>query len=103
MQSANGSGHDAHAHVNPFRAYFTYSPSSDAPQSLPPTLNVEVSYGDPVGIDAVEAPEQEYDGRYGNDVYDMLGRLVRKNADNLEGLPQGIYIWKGKKVVRGER
>ena len=103
VQSANGSGHDAHAHVNPFRAYFTYSPSSDAPQILPPTLNVEVSYGDPVGIDAVEAPEQEYDGRYGNDVYDMLGRLVRKNADNLEGLPQGIYIWKGKKVVRGER
>ncbi len=101
VQSARVSNnHNTHAHVNPFRAYFTYSPSSDAPQSLPPTLNVEVSYGDPVGIDAVETPEQEYDGRYGNDVYDMLGRLVRKNATNLEGLPKGIYIWKGKKVVR---
>ena len=85
------------AHVNPFRCYFTYSPSGNAPQTLPPTLNVEVGYGDPVGIDAVETPEQEYDGRYGKDVYDMLGRLVRKNADNLEGLPKGIYIWKGKK------
>ena len=85
------------AHVNPFRCYFTYTPSSNAPQSLPPTLNVEVGYGDPVGIDAVETPEQEYDGRYGKDVYDMLGRLVRKNADNLEGLPRGIYLWKGKK------
>ena len=87
------------AHVNPFRSYFTYTPSGNAPQSLPPTLNVEVGYGDPVGIDAVETPEQEYDGRYGKDVYDMLGRLVRKNADNLEGLPQGIYIWKGKKFM----
>ena len=87
------------AHVNPFRCYFTYSPSGNAPQSLPPSLNVEVGYGDPVGIDAVEAPEQEYDGRYGNDVYDMLGRLVRKNATNLEGLPKGVYIWKGKKIM----
>ena len=85
------------AHVNPFRCYFTYTPSGNAPQSLPPSLNVEVGYGDPVGIDAVETPEQEYDGRYGKDVYDMLGRLVRKNADSLEGLPQGIYIWKGRK------
>ena len=87
------------AHVNPFRCYFTYTPSSNAPQSLPPSLNVEFGYGDPVGIDAVETPEQEYDNRYGKDVYDMLGRLVRKNADNLQGLPRGIYIWKGKKHI----
>ena len=87
------------AHVNPFRCYFTYTPSGNAPQSLPPSLNVEVGYGDPVGIDAVETPDQEYDGRYGKDVYDTLGRLVRKNADNLQGLPRGIYIWKGKKVM----
>ena len=87
------------AHVNPFRCYFTYTPSSNAPQSLPPTLNVEVGYGDPLDIDAVETLEQEYDGRYGKDVYDMLGRLVRKNADNLEGLPKGVYIWKGKKIM----
>ena len=88
-----------HAHVNPFRSYFTYTAPAGAPQSLPPTLNVEVGYGDPLDIDAVETPEQEYDGRYGKDVYDMLGRLVRKNADNLEGLPKGVYLWKGKKHV----
>ncbi len=98
VRSADGSSsdHGTHAHVNPFRAYFETT-SSDASQSLPPTLNVEVGYGDPVGIDAMDIPEQEYDGRYGKDVYDMLGRLVRKNADNLEGLPRGIYLWKGKK------
>ena len=90
------------AHVNPFRCYFLYTPSSNAPQNLPPTLNVEFGYGDPVGIEAVEMPEQEYDGRYGKDVYDMMGRLVRKNADNLQGLPRGIYIWKGKKVMNYE-
>ena len=98
VQSKGDEDCDAHAHVNPFRAYFEIT-SGDAPQSLPRTLNVEVGYGDPVGIDAVETPEQEYVNRYGKDVYDMLGRLVRKNADNLEGLPKGVYIWKGKKLV----
>ncbi len=63
---------------------------------------MEVGYGDPVGIDAAETPEQEYDNRYGKDVYDMLGRLVRKNADNLEGLPRGIYLWKGRKFMNYE-
>ena len=99
VQSANGSEHNAHAHVNPFRCYFAYTAPAGSSQPLPQTLNVEVGYGDPVGIDAVETPEQEYDNRYGNDVYDMLGRLVRKNATNLEGLPKGVYIWKGKKIV----
>lgn len=34
-----------------------------------------------------------------NDVYSISGRLVRKNATNLKGLPKGIYIMNGKKVV----
>ena len=100
VRSAQGTreDHGSHAHVNPFRAYFEIT-SGDASQSLPHTLNVEVGYGNPLDIDAVETPEQEYNGRYGNDVYDMLGRLVRKNADNLDGLPRGIYLWKGKKFM----
>ena len=79
------------AHVNPFRCYF--SATGSAPAS---TLMVDILDGG-VGIDDVEAsPESPV--RYSNDVYDMMGRLVRRDAENLRGLPQGIYIWRGKKV-----
>lgn len=33
------------------------------------------------------------------DIYGMDGRLVRKNAASLEGLPKGLYIMNGKKMV----
>ena len=32
-------------------------------------------------------------------VYSIDGRMVRPNAISLEGLPQGIYIVKGKKYI----
>ncbi len=35
-----------------------------------------------------------------NDVYGIDGRLIRKNANNLDGLPRGIYIVGGKKVMK---
>ena len=79
------------AHVNPFRCYFSVSGSTPAS-----TLMIDLLEGE-VGIDAVEeAPESDI--RYSNDVYDMMGRLVRKDAENLQGLPLGIYIWRGEKV-----
>jgi len=34
-----------------------------------------------------------------NDIYDLRGRLVRKDATTTEGLPEGIYIRGGKKIV----
>ena len=86
--------HAGHAHVTPFRAYFEII--DNGPQSLPPLLGVEFGDGS-VGIDAVE-DAQDSPIRYSNDVYDMMGRLVRKEAEDLRGLPQGIYIWRGKKV-----
>jgi autotransporter-associated beta strand protein len=33
------------------------------------------------------------------DIYDLRGRLVRKDATSTEGLPEGIYIQGGKKIV----
>ena len=33
------------------------------------------------------------------DIYTLTGIKVRQNATSTEGLPQGIYIFKGKKVV----
>jgi hypothetical protein len=34
-----------------------------------------------------------------NDIFDLRGRLVRKNATDTNGLPTGIYIQNGKKVI----
>lgn len=33
------------------------------------------------------------------DIFSLTGQLVRKNAQNLKGLPAGIYVVGGKKVV----
>ncbi len=82
------------AHVNPFRCYFSLSDS----QNASPILNVDTD-GDYLSIDEVEGNVEQPAIRYSNDVYDLMGRLVRKNADSLRGLPRGIYIWKGQKVL----
>ena len=34
-----------------------------------------------------------------NDIFDLRGRLVRRNATDTKGLPAGIYIQNGKKVL----
>lgn len=34
-----------------------------------------------------------------SDVYTHDGRCVRRNATSLDGIPAGLYIWKGKKTV----
>ena len=35
-------------------------------------------------------------------VYNISGQLIRANSTNLEGLPRGIYIVEGKKIVLGQ-
>ena len=34
------------------------------------------------------------------DVYTLDGRLIRHNATYLDDLPAGIYLWKGKKIIK---
>ena len=34
-----------------------------------------------------------------SNVYTLDGRCIRRNATSLDGLPAGLYIWKGKKIV----
>ena len=34
-----------------------------------------------------------------SNVYTLDGRCVRRNATSLNGIPAGLYIWKGKKIV----
>ena len=34
-----------------------------------------------------------------NDIYNLRGQLVRKNATSADGLPRGVYLQNGKKIV----
>ncbi|MBO4821472.1 MAG: C10 family peptidase [Prevotella sp.] len=52
------------------------------------------SQADPVGIDVPVVEEPAI-----FDVYTMSGVLVRRQASSLEGLPKGVYIVDGKKMV----
>ena len=50
---------------------------------------------DPTAIGVVS-----FGAKYGhNDIYDLKGQLVRKNATSTEGLPSGVYFRNGKKIV----
>ena len=40
------------------------------------------------------------DNNQNHDVYDLSGRKVRSGSTSLEGLPRGIYIVRGKKVIK---
>lgn len=90
VESGNGTNGNAAATVIPFRSYF-YSTFT-----LPTSTGVDLRNEGEVSIELVD-PEMSI--KYSNDVYDLMGRCVRKNADSLRGLPQGIYIWKGKKML----
>ncbi len=50
----------------------------------------------PSGIRTVTTDAQEFS----NNVYTVSGRLVRRGTTSTDGLPHGIYIVNGKKVVR---
>lgn len=50
---------------------------------------------DPTAIGVIS-----YGTKYGrNDIYDMKGQLVRKNATSTAGLPRGVYYQNGRKIV----
>ena len=51
---------------------------------------------DPAGINSITTSEIP------QTVYDLRGRIVRRGNTSLEGLPRGVYIVGGKKVVRSE-
>ena len=50
--------------------------------------------GDATAIDGIEAEQQ-----HNTNIYNLNGQLVRQGATSTEGLPSGLYIVGGKKVV----
>ena len=50
--------------------------------------------GDATAIDGIEAEQQ-----HNTNIYNLNGQLVRQGATSTEGLPSGLYIVGGKKVI----
>lgn len=82
------------AYVNGTRAYFTLADG----QSLGSTrLHFDTEADAPTAIGSIEAaPAQQRPVA----VYDATGRLLPHAKANLEGLPRGIYIVGGRKVIK---
>ena len=82
------------AFVNGTRAYFTLAGG----QSLGSTrLHFDTEADAPTAIGSIEAaPAQQRPVA----VYDAAGRLLPHAKANLEGLPRGIYIVGGRKVIK---
>ena len=55
---------------------------------------VEQVNGDVTAIEGIEAAQQ-----HDANIYNLNGQLVRQGATSTEGLPSGLYIVGGKKVV----
>ena len=49
----------------------------------------------PFGIDVTTTEEIQWPA----DIYDIKGRMVKKEATSLEGLQSGLYLIKGQKVL----
>lgn len=82
------------AYVNGTRAYFTLAGG----QSLGSTrLHFDTEADAPTAIGSIEAAPAE---QRPVTVYDATGRLLPHAKANLEGLPRGIYIVGGRKVIK---
>jgi hypothetical protein len=74
------------------RAYIVVENTSGASSAKAFTISID---GEPTSVDKIADGENLLP----NDVYSIDGRMVRKNATTMEGLPKGLYIRGGKKVV----
>lgn len=79
--------------VKGFRCWFTEetTATTQAKTFIPWSLD-----GETTGIIGVESAT----GAASFDVYDLSGRQLRHHATTLQGLPHGIYVVNGRKVVR---
>ena len=78
--------------IKGFRAYFKDTNSNSSVKSLSLSINGEIT-----SVNTVEAEDGNFVVLPAN-VYAPDGRLVRRNATDLEGLPKGLYIIGSKKI-----
>jgi len=76
--------------IKGFRAYF-HVPEGSGIKALGFDFD-----GDATSIETIEGLNVNFPA----DIYNVGGQLVRKNADNIDNLPAGIYFVNGKKVIK---
>jgi len=69
---------------------------SDADNMMLRVNYISVTVEAPSAVEEVVADSREAD----NNVYTLDGRIVRRDATSLDGLDKGIYLYKGKKIIR---
>ena len=89
--------------LNPFRWYMSTAPRGNYSSVYYAPKRVELVVIDEDGevTDIEEMPlGEENAAMWPADVYDLNGRLVKAQAENLDGLKKGIYVVNGQKLVK---
>lgn len=88
---------DAGNTIKGFRCWFTYDKGgTSSAKKMAITIDGQDDPTLPTGIEDIIINS---DGQQPADIYNVDGQLVRRNATSLEGLPKGIYITRGKKLI----
>ncbi len=90
--------------AKPYRAFLKYTGTGDTPTSSKVIKAANYDFlADEEGMEESTTVEEILfqSGIFADkaNVYNVSGQLVRANADNLQGLPKGIYIVNGKKFI----
>ncbi len=89
--------------LNPFRWYMSTAPRGNYSSVYYAPKRVELVVIDEDG-EVTDIEEmllgEENAAMWPADVYDLNGRLVKAQAENLEGLKKGIYVVNGQKLVK---
>lgn len=87
------------ASLSPYRWYLHLESRTPAPFHAPKRIGLRMldEDGTLTGIEELDLTDTSDAPA---DVYDLNGRLIAKRAASLTGLPKGIYIVNGKKVIK---
>jgi hypothetical protein len=87
--------------LKPFRWYLKHENRSGYPVALAPKQILVFENGN---FDTTDIEYAFMDGDskvlWPADVYNLNGQLVLKHATNLDALPKGVYLVKGKKIMK---
>ena len=79
-----------------FRAYFKYIGSTGA---KPSSYDIQVFDADGSEVTGVMNIAADGELKETGNIYNISGQLVRTNSSSTEGLPKGLYLVNGKKII----
>lgn len=82
-----------------FRGYILGSEAAEKTTQLAPAMMTIDIDGVITGLDDIKIDGERLSSNVDGNIYSIDGRLVRTGSTSLSGLPKGLYIVNGKKVV----